>query len=311
MQQLYYESRNLPVRPHTPLAADIAKHLHMRQYLGAAVVVCDTPTITLSAVRKQWVKSTRALQRQRASTLNPEEILRLTHVIIHMQNMRFVAKTPVQAQHAAVYFLTPEQLTHMPKQCFTLYVTSRLEQQDFTQTCTQLPRSALVVTYNKAITPNEFGLEPKHILEDNIRDQWQNLNNFLQAQNVDPAKLVVGGTLQFSAMDTALDTLLDVGQGFLSLAANFQHSLNLGQPFTTIPSEQQKVFAAITRLAHRVQALAPGSFTGYLNGHFGDTSTELYFLRDAGTQLYLDLEAAEWQLQISHLPTKCTPGMLG
>lgn len=309
MQQLYYESRNLPVRPHTPLAADIARHLHMRQYLGAAVVVCDTPTITLSAVRKQWVKATRALQRQRASTLNPEEILRLTHVIIHMQNMRFVAKTPIQAQQAAVYFLTPEQLTLLPKQCLTMYVTSQVAQPDFVRVCDQLPHAALVVTYDNAITPNECGLQPKHILEDNIRDQWQNLCNFLQAQNIEPTKLVVGGTLQFTAMDTALDTLLDVSHGFLSLAANFQHSLNLGQPFTTIPSNQQKIFAAITRLAHRVQSLAPGSFTGYLNGHFGDTSTELYFLRDAGAQLYLDLEAAEWQLQISHSPAKCTPGM--
>lgn len=309
MQQLYYESRNLPVRPHTPLAADIARHLHLRQYLGAAVVVCDSPAVTLSAVRKQWVKATRALQRQRASTLNPEEILRLTHVIIHMQNMRFVAKTPVQAQHAAVYFLTSEQITQLPKHCFTVYATAYLRQQDFTQACDQLPRSALIVTYDQSIVPNQFGLKPKHILEDNIRDQWQNLCNFLQAQGIEPAKLVIGGALQFSAMDAALDTLLDASHSFLSLAADFQHSLNLAQPFTTIPSDQQKIFAAITRLAHRVQALVPGSFTGYLNGHFGDTGTELYFLRDAGTQLYQDLEAAEWQLQISHSPAKCMPDM--
>jgi hypothetical protein len=288
MKQLYIEQRKLH-SPAATLAADIARHLESRQYLGAALIVCDNPGAILSAVRKQWLKAARRLLKLRASTLNAEEILRLTHVIMHMQTMHFVAKSPLDSPDATIFFASPDQMLPLPEGCYTTYIVVEPPAPAMQAMATKLPADALVVSYI-----GDIGLSaaPREGLQQYVYDEWEKLASFLERHEIAPSKLVVGNSLQFSVMDDALDTLLGVADGFLRHAASFQHAINLAQPLSGIPSEQQKMFEAVTRLAHRVQALTPGNFSHYLVHTFDDSGHDPFFLRDTGSELYKDLEAA-------------------
>src|SRR6476660_4446110 len=95
MTDWYLESRKALARGTDSLAADIMRHLHTRQHLGSAVIICEQPVGMLSAGRKQWLKLSRSLQKQRAGTLNADKILKYTHTITRMQHMGFSAKTPL------------------------------------------------------------------------------------------------------------------------------------------------------------------------------------------------------------------------
>jgi hypothetical protein len=287
MKQLYIEQRTLQ-SPTATLAADIARHLQARQHLGAALVVCENPGAVLSAVRKQWLKAARRLLKLRASTLNAEEILRLTHVIMHMQTMQFVARSPADSPDATIFFAQPEQMLPLPDDCYTLYCVAQPPYEATQAMAKKLPQGALIVSYI-----GDVGLpaEPKSGLQDHVLVEWNKLVEFLERHDVSPAQLVVGNSLQFTAMDEALDILLGVSDGFLRQAADFQRAINLAQPIHHIAPEQQKVFEAVTRLAHRVQALTPGNFNHYLVHTFDDSARDSFFLRDSGSELYADLEA--------------------
>jgi hypothetical protein len=108
---------------------------------------------------------------------------------------------------------------------------------------------------------------------------------YLQRHDINVNSLVSGTSLQLGAMDNALDTLLDISNEFLRHAAGLQRSINLAQPLTTVSPDQQKQFEAVTRLAHRVQSLSPGTFNNYLINAFGDSEATTYFLRDIGAEL--------------------------
>ena len=287
MSQLYIEHRAMPPKPPTTLAADIARHMQMRQFLGSIVVICEHPLSILSAVRKQWLKGARQLQTMRASTLNAEEILRLTHAIMHMQNMSFVAKVPLDSPHAAAYFLTPDQAEAVPYSCYSIYITTPIERKVFTKMRRKLPDSTLVIGYDQTLTAaQQRTMLPKRQLEDNLMTDWEHVRSFLLRCEVDPERLVVGGNLQFGAIDDALDSLLGHSNDFLRFTASFQRLMNLAQPLTIFPAEQQRMFEVIIRLAHRVQSLSPGTFNSYLLKTFGDSGAGTFFLRDVGSQTY-------------------------
>ncbi|HET9411690.1 MAG TPA: hypothetical protein VFO38_02495, partial [Candidatus Saccharimonadales bacterium] len=203
MQQLYYEIRNLPSQQQ-PIAADIAHHLQMRQYLGKSIVLCDSPSALLSAVRKQWLKSARTLQRQRASTLNPEEILRLTHSIMHMQNMQFSVQQPSDAPDASVYFLEPGSTAYTPIHCFTVYVTTEISPHTYQQLIAAAPKSTLFTIFSPLSLPADVSVAPKSVLETQMLECWQSIRNLFSSVGLNPDNLVIGGKLQFAAMDTAL-----------------------------------------------------------------------------------------------------------
>jgi hypothetical protein len=245
----------------------------------------------LSAIRKQWFKATRYLLRQRASTLNAEEILRLTHALMHMQNLIFIgAKDPAEHPEVSVFFMTPDQLAVLPDHCFTVYLTATVTPDSLKVSLEQLAAKSLIVSYVPEAPLVALGLQPKEALNDLIWDAWRHVTSFLGAHDISPDKLVVGNALQFDAMDTALDTLLTVSTDFLRYASALQEAINLCQPLHAIANEQLKRFEAVTRLAHRVQALTPGSFNNFLSVTFGDGARDAFFLRDVGSQLYADLE---------------------
>ncbi len=278
----YYELRALPHQPTQTIGANIARHLQARQDLGKAIVISDNPIGLLSVVRKQWLHLARYLQRQRASTLNPEEILRLTHTIMHMQRMEFAPKTIAQAPDADVYFLTPHHVRELPQHCFTVYLASLVDPKIIANIVADMPNNGLLVNYDTGTALSPLGLRPKVELETKVLESWQEMAAFLRQHTINPAHLSPQNPAQFGALDDALDTLLDYSHEFLRVAGLFRQAIHLAQPLTTISAEQQHIFTAVMRLAHRVQTLSPDSFNTYLLKTFGEK--ESYFLRDSGAE---------------------------
>jgi hypothetical protein len=284
-KNLYYEVRTMRMfGPPTPIASDIARHLQSRQFLGMTVVVCANPASLLSALRKQWLRLARNLQKQRASTLNAEEILRFTHTIMHMQHLQFVAQAPVSEADGHIFFTTPDALGTLPPGCLSLYITTPPRSSQLTTWIDSLSANALVVDYGGLLDLSQRGLQPKKNMEARMLADWKSLGKFMQDAGVNTDVLEGHVGLHSLAMDSALDALLSSGSEFLHRAAAFQHILSLSQPVKTVPATQQKQFETVMRLAHRVQSLTPGSFSNYLVKNFGEQRAESFFLRDAAPE---------------------------
>lgn len=281
----YFETRSMPLfGPPTPVASDMARHLQSRQYLGITVVVCQNPLSMLSAMRKQWLRLARTLQKQRASTLNAEEIMRYTHTIMHMQHLQFVVQPPSEQAEPHIFFVTPEELTTLPPGCQTLYLTTLPHASSLASWTESLGNDGLIVDYQGNLKLASLGLQPKSALEERMFAEWHDLQTFMAQHGVTMNRLVVGSVIQANHMDTALDSLLSAGNEFLRRAAQFQHILSLAQPLKHNHSQQTKQFEVVMRLAHRVQSLTPGSFDNYLVKTFGDHHAESFFLRDAAPE---------------------------
>ena len=294
---LYYEVRTMRTfGPPTPIASDIARHLQSRQFLGVTVVVCHNPFSMLSALRKQWLRLARNLQKQRASTLNAEEILRFTHTIMHMQHLQFVAHMPVGQAEGHIYFATPEELESLPPGCLSLYITAAPRASQLNDWLTALAPDALVIDYVGNLGLPSLNLEPKVNIESRMLADWHDMQQFMAKNGVDVLALQSEFGLHTPAMDDALDSLLSCGNEFLHRAAAFQHIVSLSQPLKNVPATTLKQFETTMRLAHRVQSLTPGNFGGYLVKQFGDHHAESFFLRDAAPEddeLLLELEPRE------------------
>ena len=282
MATRYLELRSLH-KPTGTLAADIAKHIQLRQRLGAAVIVCDNPHALLSATRKQWLRLSRQLQIKRAATLNTEEILRLTHIIVQMQKMTFVAKTPDERPDAQVYYVTATEARSMPEQCFTLYLTSDMPQNTM-QLLGAMPNASSIVDYTDNLNYGFANLAPKELLEQQLMHKWEAMSALLAAHNLTPEKLMSHDPTTLPLLDSAIDTLLEISADFLDAAFELQHAVDLAQPLIDISLDQQKVFALITRLAYKVQTL---------NGRSAQNPiiTDSYFLRDCGAEYDDELQA--------------------
>lgn len=284
-KNLYYEVRTMRLfGPPTPVASDIARHLQSRQFLGMTVVVCTNPASMLSALRKQWLRLARNLQKQRASTLNAEEILRFTHTIMHMQHLQFVAHAPTDEAEAHIFFATPDELRKLPAGCLSLYITTPPRAGQLASWIDSLSADALIVDYEGTLGLDTLGLQPKKNIESRMLADWKELAQFMRNAGVDANVLRGNAGLHSHAMDSALDALLNSGVEFLRRAAAFQHMLSLSQPVKTVPATQQKQFETTMRLAHRVQSLTPGNFSSYLIKYFGDHRAESFFLRDAAPE---------------------------
>jgi hypothetical protein len=282
---IYYEVRTMHVfGPPMPVASDIARHLQSRQYLGMTIVVCSNPLSMLSAVRKQWLRLARNLQKQRASTLNAEEILRFTHTIMHMQHLQFVAQLPIAGAEGHIFFVHPNDLATLPPGCLTLYLTVPPRKTQLNQWLDDMSRDALVVDYEGNINLQSFGLSPKKEIEARMLEDWEDLQELMRKSDVAVDTLVTGTTLESQAIDRAVDNLLGTGNIFLRRAAEFQHMLSLAQPLKNTPAVLLKKIEAVMRVAHRVQSLTPGSFGSFLAHTFGDSRAESFFLRDAAPE---------------------------
>jgi hypothetical protein len=165
-----------------------------------------------------------------------------------------------------------------PDNCYTLYITEPTPHKPLAALVRKIAPSALVVAYNSDITAAQFNLLPKAELEAKAITAWQQLAEFLEAHGLQPAHLVKG-LAEPQIIDAALDTLLNVSEDFLHAAAWFRYMLDLAQPLNSLTGEQIRLFEIVTRLAHRVQSLAPGEFSDLMQG--GNSSLRnTFFLRD-------------------------------
>lgn len=278
MTESYYERRISAARGSDSIAADVMRHLHSRQHLGTTIVICEQPTVMLSACRKQWLKLARNVQKQRASTLNADKILKYTHTITRMQHMRFTMKPPLENPEADIYFLHPSQLEQLPPGCMNVYVIPRLNDKQIGQLTSQIAPEALVIDYEHSADWKSFGLKPKSILEHKVTLEWKHMLEFLALYGIQPKELhrTKNSPCHIDAMDEALDELLAIGRGFLQVADSFQHAVEVARPLRT-SKDLREQFDVVVLLAHRVQALSPGTFTQrFLETYNEDDTFYLY-----------------------------------
>ena len=144
MHQLIIEQRT---QTGSGISGDLAKHLYGRMLRGKVVVVCERPAGFMSAVRKQWLKVCRQVQRERASTLQTTHLLELTHALTYMQSLRFSARPPEEELSTDVSFATPAQLLAWAPVCHTMYVTCEVTKEDLYRITAWMVRGGLVVIY--------------------------------------------------------------------------------------------------------------------------------------------------------------------
>lgn len=277
MAKCYFELRKQSAKGTDSVAADIMRHLHTRQHLGKAVVISDQPAALLAASRKQWLKLARTIQKQRASTLNADKILKYTHTITHMQHMRFTAKNALQDAEADVYFLDKDTCDSMPLHCYSIYFTSDLPTETTRQLLGQLPSEALMIDYNRSIEWAKFGLQSKVVLEQQVASEWGQVQQMLKSNGISIDDLIQDGFHDIEAMDDALDTLLGISHRFLRIANEFQRALELARPLR-IQREVRQQYDSLVLLAYRVQALSPGAYTQHFLESYNEDDT--FFLYD-------------------------------
>lgn len=278
MPKCYFELRKQSARGSDSIAADIMRHLHTRQHLGSTLIICDQPVIFLSAARKQWLKISRSVQKQRASTLHADKILKYTHTITHMQRMRFTTKQPMVDPEAEVYFISPNALHMAPMQCYTVYFVAGLSaEKTVLRLLDELPGQALIVDYNQTAAWKGLGLQPKRALEEHLHTAWEDMQRFLADQHINIKELLSGSAHNVEAMDNALDTLLGASDVFLQQASSFQRALELARPLR-IPKAIRQQYDTLSLLAHRVQALTSTAFTQRFLEIYNEDDT--FFLYD-------------------------------
>lgn len=275
----YFELRKPAARGTESISADIMRHLNTRQHLGKAVVICGQPAIVLSAARKQWLKLSRSLQKQRSSTLNADKILKYTHTIARMQRMHFTIKEPLEQPNGDIYFLSPDQLSTMPVHCWSVYVLVPLSDREARALATQLPAEALVIDYRQSKMWQRLAFQPKRVLEKRVSEQWRQIQQYLLGHRIDITKFVTDGVYDTEIMDDALDTLLGGhSHKFLVVANEFQRALELSRPLR-LKKEVRTTYDSLALLAHRVQALSPGAFSQHFLETYNEDDT--FFLYDA------------------------------
>jgi hypothetical protein len=253
--------------------------LHTRQHIGKAVIICDQPVAALAAARRQWLKLSRIIQKQRASTLNADKILKYTHTITHMQHMHFSSKTPLEEPEADVYFLDKSTCGMMPVHCYSVYFSLPLALHKARDMIEQLPAEALIIDYRRDMAWAKLGLQSKVVLESQVASEWRQMRQFLKSNHIDVSKFMHDGLHNIEVIDDALDTLLGMSHSFLRIANEFQRALELARPLR-ISRQLRQDYDFLVLLAYRVQALSPGTFTRHFLETYNEDDT--FFLHDSG-----------------------------
>lgn len=286
MAKCFFELRKQSAKGTDSIAADIMRHLHARQHLGKAVIICDQPIPMLAAARKQWLKLTRTIQRQRSSTLNADKILKYTHTITHMQHLRFTHKKPLDDPEADIYFIEPDECDLMPAHCYTIYMMTSLGTEAIRPLIEQIPAEALIVDYERSTSWASYGLQSKVVLEEQVSSEWRQVRQFIENRHIPVDSLLQADRHDVEILDDALDTLLGVSHQFLRIANEFQRTLELARPLR-IAQTLRKQYDTIVLLAYRVQALSPGAFTQRFLETYNEDDT--FFLYDRGREQSLGM----------------------
>jgi hypothetical protein len=229
------------------------------------------------------------LQKDRASTVDSEKILRLTKSITHMHRVRFVAKPPEVRPDAHIYFITPAELQHslLPVNTYTMYLLAPIPSPLLGRVIEELPHDATIIDYAGNSLQRTATLLPKQIIEQAALEQWQAVETYFSEHGIDHAALVNRGvSSNFRAVDDALDILLGVAHTFLQIAGNFQHCFELAQPFA-LPGAKQREYEIFLLLAHQVRSLSPAQHLASGFAIDATNQSETFFLHDAAVESIL------------------------
>lgn len=276
----YLETRTANLSSSTA-DADLARHLLSRQHLGKTVVVCDKPVIELSVTRKYWLRLSRGLQKERASTLNAEKILQLTYDITHMQHMDFVARPFRDGPQADVFFVSPDQIEQLPANCFSLYLLSAPQPEQLQSAVAQLPDRSLVIDYTHSPALATAPLSPKQELELLLPEQWQKVEAFFGSLHLDMRHLAAN-MRRADQVDEAIDVILNTSSHFLRVADDFLELLRLCQPAHT-PNSQRQLYDMLGVLNRRICALTPGTLSQQFVQTLGDEEPTMH---DIATEVW-------------------------
>ena len=131
----------------TTLSYDLAHHMLARQLQGRIAVVTDRPVPLMSAVRKQWLKIIRHMERERSSTLSVRR-LELADELVRLESVTFTAERPINDPQASICFANVEDFLQAPPVCNTLYITRRIERHEQYMLASWMPPRGLVVVYD-------------------------------------------------------------------------------------------------------------------------------------------------------------------
>jgi hypothetical protein len=146
MPDLLREEHSFGANPGTK---DLARHLYTRMTCGRVVIVAANPVAVMAALRKQWLKLSRKVQRESASTLNVTRLFELKESIVQMQTLRFATKATAD-ELADVVILPPDKEVPEIVGCRTVYITCSIRPGQYKSIIKELPNNSLVVICNLA-----------------------------------------------------------------------------------------------------------------------------------------------------------------
>ena len=106
---------------------NIAADLLGRMYYGKAVIVTDKPRIFISLLRKQWLKTIRKKEIERARTLDTAKVKELCSTVDYMRRLQFTRRYPPDEYPGNVYIVDIQEALLWPPDCRTMYVTCPIE----------------------------------------------------------------------------------------------------------------------------------------------------------------------------------------
>ena len=132
------------------LTQDITRHLQVRCSVGTSVIIAEKPISFLSTLRKQWIKMERQLQRDRASTINPEKIIALTTMLANMYSVKFSASPTWNL--ADVYVQAPT-FTTFNEPVKTVYICTPLSHEQRLNIRHAIDEDALIIDFTRQPLP--------------------------------------------------------------------------------------------------------------------------------------------------------------
>lgn len=141
MSWFYLEERTVS-RPR--LMMDLVHHLQRRCVSGTCVIVLDKPTLQLAVLRKEWLRGEYQVERLAASTLGHRRV-RFATEHDRLQTVDF--DSTETNKDAEVFLVAPGDTTQLPEQFATLYVLTRITDDQRTAFTAQLKRGGLIVNY--------------------------------------------------------------------------------------------------------------------------------------------------------------------
>lgn len=136
----------------TELAYDLAWHLYTPQIETEVLIVAKRPFELLREVRKEWMKITRIVQRQRAKSLDAARIAEFSKQIGYMQTLVFTTKLTREAPiDARVFFIEPSQINESIPQYDTAYVTCVLHEAQRAILEARIIKDGMLILYSDII----------------------------------------------------------------------------------------------------------------------------------------------------------------